>query len=179
MLVLRTCKANMTGHNNFKWPESGPVEAPDWEPTFECGHGLHGLPWGLGRSGYLDWSDDAKWLVVEVADGDVLTGQGKLIDKCKFPKGNVVFCGDRGGAVEYMMAHGADGSKMVGGISTSGYNGQSTSGNMGSISIRWWNAKSNRWRIAIGYVGEDGIEANVPYRCDENGKLVKAQGEGE
>jgi len=65
VLILRTCNADMTSYGGFVWPESGPVEAPDWEPTYECGHGLHGLLWGEGNSGLLDTSDDAKWLVVE------------------------------------------------------------------------------------------------------------------
>ncbi|WP_445081510.1 DUF7666 domain-containing protein [Martelella alba] len=43
VLVLRTCNSDMTSRNDFVWPESGLVECPDWEPTEECGNGLHGL----------------------------------------------------------------------------------------------------------------------------------------
>lgn len=32
-----------------------------------------------------------------------------------------------------------------------------------------------RQRITVGYVGEDGIEAGTAYRCDEAGRLVKAE----
>jgi hypothetical protein len=31
--------------------------------------------------------------------------------------------------------------------------------------IKWWDG--NRYRVAIAYVGEDGIEANTAYRLDD------------
>jgi hypothetical protein len=85
-LVLRKCfrkEGKLTSRNNFIWPEKGPVEAPDFEPTFKCGHGLHGLLWGAGSPGYLEGDT---WLCVLVdADSDnLMTGQGELTDKCKF-----------------------------------------------------------------------------------------------
>lgn len=39
VLVLRSCKEDMTSYNGFQWPEKGYVEAPDWEATGECGNG--------------------------------------------------------------------------------------------------------------------------------------------
>ena len=39
-LVLRTCAADMTAYEGFRWPEAGPVEAPDWDPASVCGRGL-------------------------------------------------------------------------------------------------------------------------------------------
>lgn len=85
-LVLRKCyrkEGKLTARNNFIWPEKGPVEAPDFKPTFQCGHGLHGLLWGAGSPGYLEGDT---WLCVLVdADSDnLMTGQGELTDKCKF-----------------------------------------------------------------------------------------------
>jgi hypothetical protein len=85
-LVLRKCyrkEGKLTTRNNFIWPEKGPVEAPDFKPTFQCGHGLHGLLWGAGSPGYLEGDT---WLCVLVdADPDnLMTGQGELTDKCKF-----------------------------------------------------------------------------------------------
>ena len=53
-LVLRKCyrkEGKLTSRNNFIWPEKGPVEAPDFKPTFKRGHGLHGLLWGAGSPG--------------------------------------------------------------------------------------------------------------------------------
>ncbi len=87
--VLRTCAADMTAHSGFKWPESGPVECADWDPTPECGNGLHGLLWGDGDWSLLNDDGKRKWLIVEVA-ADAIVSLGS---KVKFPRGNVVFCG--------------------------------------------------------------------------------------
>jgi hypothetical protein len=43
---------------------------------------------------------------------------------------------------------------------------------MGIVQVAWWDAKSKRRRIATGYVGEDGIEANTWYAAID-GKLEK------
>jgi hypothetical protein len=56
------------------------------------------------------------------------------------------------------------------GTATAGIRGTATAGIEGTLSIRWWDGK--RYRTAIFYVGEDGIEPNTPYHC-ENGKAVK------
>ena len=68
-LVLRTCNANMKAYGGFKWPETGTVSAPDWDPKPECGNGLHGLLHGCGYTNYLSKEPDAKWLVVAVPKG--------------------------------------------------------------------------------------------------------------
>jgi hypothetical protein len=57
------------------------------------------------------------------------------------------------------------------GTSTSGNYGQSTSGDYGTLAIRWWDG--NRYRLAVAYVGEDGIEPNVAYKLDDAGRFVK------
>ena len=88
-LVLRTCRADMTSHDGFRWPESGPVEAPNWNPEPICGGGLHGLLWGEGDGSLLCWEPDAKWLVVRVE------AWVDLIGKVKFPRGEVLFAGER------------------------------------------------------------------------------------
>ena len=285
-LVLRTSKTNLTSYNGFQWPEKGPVEAPDWQPTYECGNGLHGLLEGVGSTQYLNLDPTAKWQVVEVEEADLLTGQGDLTDKCKFRKGNVVYTGNRTDAIDYLANHGCptekmvfavlsdthdnsivigmgdystltggNGSKLTGGNGseliggncskltggdystltggcgseltggnystltggndsklTGGYdstltggNGSKLTGGNGSkltggddsiltggnystltgrnystltggdgsiLNITWWDG--NRYRQTIGYVGENGIKANVAYRCNHKGELVKA-----
>ena len=125
VLVLRTCAANMTSYQGFKWPKSGKVSAPDWKPTKTCGNGLHGLPWGEGDGSLLNWSDDAKWLVVEVAASEIV-----VIDdaKVKFPGGVVVHCGDRKSSTDYIAEHGAAGKAIVGGTATAGDEGTATAG---------------------------------------------------
>ena len=93
ILILRTCQPNGTSHGGFKWPMSGQVEAPDWQDTIVCGHGLHGLPWGVGGSGYLSWNDKANngWVaIVDTRAGGYRHGTGELQDKCKFQRAEVV-----------------------------------------------------------------------------------------
>lgn len=107
VLVLRVCFHDLVSSKGFRWPESGPVEAPDWDPTPDCGGGLHGLLWGEGDAYCIpgaEWAD-SKWLVVEV-DQDDLVDLGTVV---KFRRGEVVYCGDREGATRYLLEHGGGG----------------------------------------------------------------------
>ena len=125
--MLRTCNANMGAWGGFLWPASGPVTCPDWSPEAECGHGLHGLLMGAGDAGYLSDNPDAKWLVVEVYASEVVDIDGKV----KVPRtteAGVVFCGDRTGAVAYILARGADPAKCVFATLTGGYGSTLTGG---------------------------------------------------
>jgi hypothetical protein len=231
----------------FTWPASGPVEAPDWDPTPECGHGLHGFLNGCGNGSLANWNEFANWLVVEVDSETIVDLDGKV----KFPRGKVVFCGDRLGAIAKLEAlapetkhmpvigairvagdrgtavagyfgsatagygglasarnygtaiagtwgkatagdgsiatAGAGGTAIVGnhGTVTAGNNGtaiagtwgKAAAGERGRIIISWWDCKTDRMRTTTGYVGEDGIQANIPYQCDKEGKLVQCPDE--
>jgi hypothetical protein len=186
--IMRTCNADMTSYGGFVWPRKGLVTCPDWESTYKCGHGLHGLLNGAGDGSLLDWSDDAFWLVVMVESSAILSGKGDLVDKCKFPTGTVVFCGKRDKAIAKMVKLGADPTKIVGstatagyrgtatagynGTATAGYRGTATAGDCGTLNIRYWDG--NRYRTAISYVGEDKIKPNTPYRLNGDHKAVKA-----
>jgi hypothetical protein len=181
-LVLRSCRPDMTSHDGFRWPESGTVSAPDWEPTEECGHGLHGFLWGEGDGALADWNPEARWLVVTVLTDELID----LVGKVKFPRGEVVYCGDRISATAY-LARFAFGRAIVGGTATAGdtgtatagyrgtatagYRGTATAGDGGILSIRWWDEQSQRYRLAVGYVSEAGIEPDRPYRVD-GGRFV-------
>ena len=61
------------------------------------------------------------------------------------------------------------------GTATAGDGGTATAGGRGTICIRWWDSDARRYRTAVGYVGEDGIEPNVPYRVEGRGVLVRAE----
>jgi hypothetical protein len=183
--VLSTCNADLTSYGGFVWPRSGPVKCHDWESTYKCGHGLHGLPKGIGAGSVLNWSPDALWLVVMVDETVLLTGKDELVGKCKFPFGEVVFCGYKDEALAEMVKRGSDAALMVGGTATAGVGGMATAGYGGTatagvggtatagdrgtatageggiLNIRYWDG--NRYRIAVFYVGEDGIEANQKY----------------
>jgi hypothetical protein len=235
VLVLRTCAADLTSHDGFKWPSSGPVKCLAWSPEPKCGNGLHGLLRGEGNGNLLNWNEDAKWLVVEVdADAVVKIDDGKV----KFPEGVVVFCGDRRDATEMVRARHPD-AAVVGGTATAGHRGTATAGDLGtatagnwgtatagnwgtatagnsgtataghrgtatagdsgtatagymgtatagymgtatagvggSIILKHWLRSAERYIAVVGNVGIDGIEANVPYCCDETGKLVRKE----
>jgi hypothetical protein len=104
VLILRTSDSNRQAYKGFQWPESGHVEAPDWNPTPVCGYGLHGLAHGRGQPGYLDWYPTATWQVVEVEDELVVDiDDGKV----KFPSGEVVYSGEMEGALA-LIAGGTD-----------------------------------------------------------------------
>lgn len=106
VLLLRTCRADLKccagdgDHRPFQWPESGPVECPDWDPTPDCGHGLHGLRWGAGDAKLLR-DKDGKWLVFEALASEVIDIGP---EKSKARRGNVVYCGEQKGALDFLLA---------------------------------------------------------------------------
>ena len=201
-LVLRTCDADMTSYGGFEWPTEGHVEAPDWDPDpgRECGGGLHGLLWGCGNTVLLSASPGARWLVVAVDPADVAD---PARNKVRFRRGEVVLVGTRDEAVGmiadaapglpvvYAVRTGGRGSTVTGGdwsavtggrgstvtggdwsTVTGGRGSTVTGGDWSTLVVKWWDGF--RYRLAVGYVGEDGIEAGVAYRCDDQGRLVRA-----
>jgi hypothetical protein len=203
VLVLRVCHADMSSSRGFVWPREGVAEAPDWSPTAECGRGLHGWLWGEGDINVADqWaSPDAVWLVVEVAKADVVDLQGKVkfprgrvlfSGKCEeavslisaaAPRGSAIIFGTATAGVRGTATAGYGGTATAGdsgtatagygGTATAGYGGTATAGDSGTLLLRHWDVKLDRYRWIIGDVGLDGIEADVPYKLDENGKLIK------
>ena len=195
VLALRTCATNGAAHGGFLWPlvVGAEVTAPDWSSTATCGYGLHGLLRGVGDGSLLDWSADAKWLVVAVAASECVDLGGKV----KFPRCRIVHVGDRFTASALLREHYPDaaitaGTAMAGyggtatagylgtatagnrGIATAGYGGTATAGDLGTVIVKLWDDEATRYRLIVGYVGEGGIEANVAYRV-EGGKLVRAE----
>ena len=59
------------------------------------------------------------------------------------------------------------------GTSTSGYKGTSTSGYNGTLVIKYLDGI--RYKVAVGYVGENGIKANVPYKLNEKHEFVEVK----
>ena len=185
--VLRTCAADMTSYGGFVWPREGVVEAPDWQPTADCGRGLHGFLWGEGDGSLADWSRDAVWIVSRINEWIDLDG------KVKFPRAEVVFSGSRedatakirelgaNGAVIGSTLTGGHGSILTGGRGSTltggdysaltGGRGSILTGGDGSILCLSWR-DGNRHRIVVAYVGEDGVKADTAYRL-RDGKLVE------
>ena len=209
-LALRTCNADMTSHNGFLWPTSGPVSAPDWQADKNCGHGLHGLLYGEGNGQLLNWDKSAIWLAVLVKLADVIDINGKV----KFPAGEVVKCGTREEVVAFIQQHhpnfatvsgtatagysgtatagysgtataGVSGTATAGysgtatagysGTATAGYSGTATAGYSGTVIIKWWDEDAERYRFAIGYIGEDGLKPGVRYKLNDKHQFVEVQ----
>ena len=152
--VLRTCSENMTSYDGFQWPREGEINCDDWSKESKCGNGLHGLLMGHGDGSLLHWDTTAKWLVVKVLAKDVVA-----IDKykVKFPKGIIVYCGDRKGATDYIIAHGAEASKVVGAFITvgddavggGGYRATVSGGDRATVSGGDWSTVSGGYRATV------------------------------
>jgi hypothetical protein len=56
------------------------------------------------------------------------------------------------------------------GIATAGHKGIATAGDRGIIQIRYYDG--NKYRVKVGYIGENGLEAGVPYILKE-GEFVR------
>ena len=184
VLVLRTCAEDGSSHNGFKWPLSGPVEAKDWKPTNECGNGLHGWLWGHGDWSLKNKAEKIHWLVVEVEQASIIDLGGKV----KYPKGNVIAnFGHWADAMAFIRARrpvdettnvatGYSGHASATGYygwAIAGYAGTAKADSNGALTLLWFDQKAKRPRVAVAYVGEDGIEANTEYRLDEKGKFTK------
>jgi hypothetical protein len=77
--------------------------------------------------------------------------------------------GDRGTAMA-----GDHGTATAGiyGTATAGGCGTAMAGDDGRISILYWDGK--RYREVIGYIGENGLEPNMPYKLNDQHEFVKA-----
>ena len=60
----------------------------------------------------------------------------------------------------------------AGGTATAGYDGTATAGYGGRIQIEYF--KKKRYRLVVGYIGEDGLEPDTAYRV-AGGQLVEAE----
>ena len=58
-----------------------------------------------------------------------------------------------------------------GGTASAGNDGTASAGEGGTILLRWWDGR--RSRTIVGYVGENGIKPNTPYRVNDKGELRK------
>ena len=54
-----------------------------------------------------------------------------------------------------------------------GNGARARAGEKGIVQLRWWDHAAERFRYAIGYTGEDGIDVGVWYEV-QDGKLMRA-----
>ena len=158
-LVLRCCRSDFTSRNGFVWPSEvgAVVVAPDWEPTEECGNGLHGWLYGHGDITCVTyWEEaDSKWLVLEVDDVIELDG------KCKFERAVVRFAGGKSDAAAFLLQHEprATAEKVIGLTVSVGALGTATVGDGGTATVGAYGTAT------VGYKGTatvgDGGTATV------------------
>jgi hypothetical protein len=60
-----------------------------------------------------------------------------------------------------------------GGTATAGDWGTATAGDSGTIAIRHYDG--SRYRLAVGYIGENGLKPNTAYKLDDKGNFVEAK----
>ena len=174
---LRTCADDGTSHGGFRWPLDigAEVEAPDWAPAPVCGNGLHGIRDGAGDGVFLSLDPDAVWMVFSADAGTAIDLGGKS----KVGRARVEYVGDRSGAADFLVAHGANPAKCIGYTITGGSGATLTGGDYATLTGKWWDEASNRYRIAVGYVGEGGIEAGHTYRIDGRGCFLAVEEPGQ
>jgi hypothetical protein len=61
------------------------------------------------------------------------------------------------------------------GIATAGDGGIATAGDGGTICLQYYDAQSERYRIAVAYVGEDGILPNRKYKLNDSHEFVEVK----
>ncbi len=101
MLAVRVINANKTSGPNHDFINSVEVgsiiTAPDWNPSPQCGNGIHGWLWGIGRDGKFPQGDKI-WQVVEVPDDGV-----QIEGKWKWKSVKVVYSGTEPEAMRLTM----------------------------------------------------------------------------
>ena len=144
----------MTSHSGFVWPREGLVVAPDWDPTPECGHGLHGLLDGEGDGSLLSWMH-AVWLVAEIDEWVDLNG------KVKAPCARVVHCGNQASATAWLVAR-CPGKAVVGATVTAGYRGIATTGGHSTATAGYCGTATAGYN-GTATAGEGGIATAGDY----------------
>ena len=206
-LMLRTCDEHMRAYNEFQWPMRGEVAAPDWSPVIRCGQGLHGFLRGVGAGSLASWEPTAIWLVVEITEATAVQLDGKIkvprgVVRYAGERGEALALMSKHGQLdpghlcEQQSATGDRGTASATGdrgtASATGDRGTASAtgkhaialastvaevGELGTLIIKYWDTKAERWRVRVGYAGEDGIEAGGRYQLDEHGKFIRVQAE--
>ena len=116
---------------------------------------------GTAMAGYEGTATAEKWGTATAGDGGTATaGDGGTATAGKW---GTATAGDGGTA-----------TAGDGGTATAGYEGTATAGDKGTLIIRRWDGK--RYRTVVGYIGENGLEPNTPYKLNDAGEFVKADG---
>jgi hypothetical protein len=128
----------------------GKVKFPEGDVAF-CG----------GRAGAVAFivergADPAKCVGGTASAGDGGTAMAGYRGTASAGDGGTAMAGYRGTA-----------SAGDGGTASAGSEGFVSGGHGSIICAKWWDEKAERYRLAVGYVGEAGIRANTRYRVVE------------
>ena len=80
--------------------------------------------------------------------------------------------GDSGTAT---AGYGGTATAGVRGTATTGVRGTATAGDNGTLVLRFYDLTANRYRLVVGYVGENGIEAGKKYRLNDAHEFVEVK----
>ena len=150
-----------------KW---GTATAGD-EGTATAGDG------GTATAGKWGSATAGKWGTATAGDGGTATA-GKW-GSATAGDGGTATAGDGGTATagKWGTATAGDGGTATagdGGTATAGDGGTATAGDKGTLIIRRWDGK--RYRTVVRYIKKNGLEPDTPYKLNEAGKFVKADG---
>lgn len=95
-LVLVSLNPDHTDCSGNKYPDSGYVEAEEYQPNKNILQGLYGIVWGQYKTeSWLNTDPKAKWRVVRIEQNDELYCVDSYQNLVKFRAGLVVFSGTR------------------------------------------------------------------------------------
>jgi hypothetical protein len=85
-------------------------------------------------------------------------------------QGRAIIAGTATAGARGTATAGYEGTATAGyeGTATAGESGTATAGEKGELRIRYYDFKAERYRTAVAYVGEDGIEPGTAYVLDAN-----------
>ena len=167
--IIRTVENDYTSYNNFQWPKSGQVKAKDWQPTLECGNGLHGLRIGQQSPGV--WYGDGIVLLLQVPASTIIDLEDN--SNCKFPECKIVMSGNMNEISNYLYKENISIEGLYNRTQISdqleiwngGYNSTLTAGDGSTLICRYWDG--NKYRFATAYVGENDIKPNQAYKVNK------------
>lgn len=102
-LMLVSLNPDYTDCSGNVYPESGYVEANNYEYDTNILHGLYGTKWGLYKNNrWLNMNEKAKWLVVRVEKNNDLIPLDKNNAFYKFRTGFIVLADEKEKCEQYI-----------------------------------------------------------------------------
>ena len=132
---------------------------------------------GTATAGYEGTATAGKWGTATAGyEGTATAGKWGTATAGNWGTATAGYEGTATAGYEGMATAGKWGTATAGdgGTATAGYGGTATAGDKGTLIIRRWDGK--RYRTVVGYIGENGLEPNTPYKLNDAGEFVKADG---